>query len=161
MLQAIIHEKVKIISCLIEMSLLIPKADANDLTQVIFTSSFLGKASVLAGKNSYTTNYVGFLVLNSLSQHFIEILLHFCKILCHKQNHSGCMYLSLDPPLKLWTYKPVISVWLKREPTKKSSRGLRVCRLNFSSNINLLLPPPPLKSFEKLQLLDDLRENRS
>ena len=127
-LQAIIHEKARIISCLIEMSLLILKADVNDLTQVIFTSSFLGKASVLAGKNFYTGKSVGPLVLNSLSQDFIEISLHFCKILCRKQNNSVCMYVCMyvcvfRSPLNLWTYKPVITVQLKREPTKKSSRN--------------------------------------
>ena len=67
MLQAIIHEKVKIISCHIEMSLLILKADVNDLTQVIFTSSFVGKARGFAGRNFYTSKSVGPLVLNSLS----------------------------------------------------------------------------------------------
>ena len=33
------------------------------------------------------------------------------------------MYVCLDPPLKLWTYEPVITVQLNREPTKKSSRN--------------------------------------
>ena len=47
------------------MSLLILKADLYDLTYVIFTSSFNGKTSVLAGKNSDTTKSVG-----AFAQHF-------------------------------------------------------------------------------------------